>query len=328
MEKSTHKKILVGLISIALFISACSSSYELEFDNAFDSSSDSYDYDVITSLNTYVDLGNAGYDATSALSDDIYYYETDLDNYEALSASGLGPEFTCNFYIYDKDYIFDAVMNPSSDLTTEEQSLLAEKASAMTSSLSTMETDCFALETYVTNEEYLTDDFAKSDELLTSIYDEYNNYLTIHNDMLDYIESLFDEYETFEVDESNPESVALGNMRETLDLADDALDIVEDMYTTGDMSHGQEASDLYSQIDELNTSYSSYSSNLEDYYAALYYDYYFTDLDEYYLPELKQAIVDANSGNYDNLSWSYSYLLDYYNYLIDDYNYFLEEAGN
>jgi len=310
MLETINKKFL----AVLLLLTSCTSSLV------------SYD-DTVYSLNRYVDLVNAGYDAVYYLSDDLYYYEVDVENYDALAALGQGPSFTCSFYIADKDLLYEDVMNPSANLTEEEQTSLTTKAQALYDVLNTLESSCLELETYVYYEDYIVDLFAGSDQILESIYSSSDTYQTAHNDLLDTVDDLFDKYETFEVDTSDPVSLSLSYMRESIDLAEEGLDLIENMYTIEDFSQVQELSILYGELEAMLTNHVINKPALTDEYASLYYDYYYIDLEETYLPTLKQAMLDCSNEDLESLDYSYSYLVDYYNLLTDDYNYFLDNSG-
>lgn len=315
------KRSLLVLGALFLVLSGCS-SITSTFEN-WGSSDTSVGSDVSAtdSLNRYTDLINEAQDQVSYLDDSVQYAEYDLTNYD----EAYGVSFTCSFDIYNRDALYTDTMNPMGLEDTEAQELTAQ-ATIIFNSLDQLDGLCKDLHKYVAAQEYKTD-LEKGKTLVANLYTAIDTYYAAHDIVLDKVDSLYDKYNTWTVDPSDPISVSIDNMNKDLDQAELILDLVEDAYVNENYTRAAELQGLY---DTLNTQVAGHTGDNKPAVDSAYtynLDTFYDDLELNFLPNAmvaQKAITDQNS---DDLYTAYSNVLDYYNYMIDDYNYFLDATG-
>jgi hypothetical protein len=153
-----------------------------------------------------------------------------------------------------------------------------------------------------------------------------DQYYVYHNEVVDKLDALYDVYENFEVDPSDPISVGIGNMRDDMDLADAVFEILDNAYNTNEFT---ELEALQQAYDALLASAETNSADpgIWDEYTLDYYEYFYTDLQDNFLPASKVALRAYQDGNWDDLDYAYWDMSDYYGFLIDSYNSYLDMAG-
>ncbi|OGJ42533.1 hypothetical protein A3J23_00220 [Candidatus Peregrinibacteria bacterium RIFCSPLOWO2_02_FULL_48_14] len=331
------KKSYFGLLSLfllsGLLLSGCEKLWEWPFGS--EDSEITYDdtglgdywgtspTDATSTLNRYTDLINDVYEQIKYLEDDTYYFEAGIADYDTY---GYEPYFSCYYEIYDRDALYDATMNPVG-LTVEESADLTAQATAIFAASDNAEGICKELGKYVTAQDYKDDDFAAGLILIDEIYTQTDAYYDLHNALLDKIDTLFDAYNTWEVDISDPTSVGIDNMNKDLDKAEAVLDLVEDAYLEGSME-GKTA-ELQALYDELSVSATDHTSNAPDVsdYVIYYYEDFYSLVDGSFLPTTKRALRSLENSDLDALGTDYYDILDTYNLLVDDYNYYLDSSG-
>jgi hypothetical protein len=327
---------IASFLALSLVLTACgsfvdevknelgiASNYD---DYAYDSeyNYDDYSYDsAVGSLNNYSDLINDVYDEMDYLEYDLFYYVDDIDYYDP---GVYEPTFSCLFELYSYDWLKESTNSPSYELTdVERQSLIAQADAIFASADSTKET-CRELDRYVSSQDYKDDNFAQSTILTDSLYAEMDAYYVLHDQMVDTLEALYDIYENFVVDPNDPESVAIGNMKDDMDIADAFIDIVDDAYATESFDR---LSDIEAQYNELLAAAEVHSVDpgIFDTYVLDWYNYFYTDLQDDFLPAAKRSLRAFENGSWSELDSAYWDLIDYYGFMIDDYNTYLDTAG-
>lgn len=318
-------RLLTGLVlTSALLLTSCGSFMDGLKQNLSGESDYAYDnaYSATDSLNRYIDLLNAGHDNVSWFEDDLYYLEDDISYY---SPGSYEPTFYCYFDVdsYDTTLEYD-VMNPVG-LTSAETENLVPQAQAVYTTLDSLKTLCGDVAKHVTAQDYKDDDFAALYAKMDEAYVLIDTYYTQHNDLLDDVDSYFETYDTWEVDPSDPVSVGLDNMDKDIEEAEAILDLVEVNYYAGTTEGvAAELQDMYDALSDASANHSSYDTGE---YMAYYYESFYTELDQNYLPIVKRAIRNFEAADIDSVGYDYSDLLDSYNYLVDDYNYYLDASA-
>jgi|GEM_PF-2964245 len=325
------RAILASLFGLIFILTGCGSfisdvrdevNDEL-FDYDYDSS-DSYAYDsAVSSLNNYSDLINETYDEMDYLEYDLFYYTDDISYYDP---GVYEPTFTCLFELYSYDWLSEATASPSSEIAEADQTWLVNQANLIFARVDSTEEVCRELDRYVSAQDYKDDSFARSDELVNAIYAEIDAYYVLHNEMVDKLEALYDIHENFVVDPSNPISVGIGNMKIDMDYADELADILDDAYETESFARVDELQALYDTL-LASADLNAPNPGITDEYVLDYYEYFYTDLQDNFLPASKRAIRAFNDGSWDDLDYAYWDVADYYGFLIDDYNTYLDVAG-
>ena len=317
----------------SLLLSGCEKLWEWPFGGSDDAS---YDYDTsyddywstsptnaTGSLNRYTDLINDVHAQIKYLEDDTYYFETAIPDYEAY---GYEPYFTCYYDLYDRDALYNDTMNPVG-LTAEESADLSAQAATIFTTSDEAQSLCKELGKHVTAQDYKDDNFAAALVLVEEIYAQIDAYYDLHNALLDDIDTLFDSYNTWVVDPSDPISVGIDNMNKDLEIAEKILDFIEAAYMEETMD-GKSA-ELQTLYDEFAASASEHSGSAPelDEYISYYYEDFYTLIDESYLPTTKRTLRSLDSGDVDSLGIDYYDVLGTYNMLVDDYNYYLDTSG-
>jgi len=328
LKKHPPLKIVIGLLLItSLGLTACGSFFDdlksgLEGSLGDDNTTNSGD--VITSLNRYSDLVNTALDEVSYAEDNLYYLESDITDYIEYEWD-YKPEYSCSWTFYDYDAIYTDTRNPSSGLTDTEQAQLIAKSVEIFAVVDEIETECKNLSKHTIAQDYLDDDFAATYTMVDEMNAKIDEYYVLHDEMLELLDVLYDTYENFAVDPNDPTSVALGQMRDSLDAAELVLDIVEASYVNDDISTASDYQNAYDSLTTLITDHLANKPDLSSYsYISDSYDYFYDDMDANYLPISKRITRDYNDGNLENLGYDYFDLLDYYNILVDDYNLYLD----
>lgn len=320
MKKPSY--LLIGLLSaFALFSTSCNSINEVLQNWGSGETDDTTNYAVYT-LNAYTDLINNAQDAITALDNDVQNAEYDMTNYDA----NYGVTFTCNFTVEDRDNLYTETMDPVG-LEDSEASELKTQATTIFTTLDSIDGLCKDLHKYVAAQEYKTDNFAKGTSLVKLLYTAIDTYYDAHDAVLKKVDTLFEKYSTWEVDPSDPTSVAIDNMDKDLNQASDILDMVEAAYTNTDYT---KVTEIQTLLDALNTAVASHSGSSapavpSEYKAQV--DAFYNDMDLNFSTAGTVAIRAMNEQNIDDLWTSYSKLLSSYNTMIDTYNSFLDVTG-
>lgn len=318
-----NSRTLLALSTLAvLALSGCSSITNLVNDtvsDVTDSTETTSSTGAITSLNRYTDLVNSAHEQMEWLDSDVAYFESDMtDGYE--------PSFTCGFDLYDRDGLEADTTNPTG-LEDSEATDLTAQAKAIFVTIDATEKLCKDLSKYVTAKDYETDDYAQGKTLVASLYDSIDEYYSEHNTLLDAVDALYDKYDTFEVDSTDPISVGIDNMNKDLDQADAILTLIEDSTVDGAF---EKAAELQTAYDALDSSLAAHSgSNAPDIdisYSSDYTDCY-NELEVSFMPTVKRTIRDMQNEDADALTTDYYDVLDSYNAMVDSYNYFLDATG-
>lgn len=329
------RPLLASFIALALVLTGCGSFFsDVRNEVASElgiSSDDYYEYDdyvdaydsAVGSLNNYSDLINEAYDEMDYLEYDLFYYTDDIDYYDP---GVYEPTFSCLFEMYSYDWLKDATSSPSYELTEEERQWMITKADEIFTVVDSTKSLCRDLDRYVSSQDYKDDNFAKSEELITAIYAEMDSYYTLHSEMSQKLDELFDIYENFEVDPNDPISVGIGNMRDDMDLADALFDILDAAYDTESLTQTAELEAAYNALLASAETHSA-DPGIWDEYTLDYYEYFYTDLQDDFLPAAKVAMRAYNDGNWNDLDYAYWDMSDYYGFLVDDYNTYLDMAG-
>ncbi|MFT7183756.1 MAG: hypothetical protein ACI9QC_000078 [Oceanicoccus sp.] len=289
-----------------------------------DDSYDSTTYDSsVGSLNEYSDLINDVYDTMDYLEYDLFYYTEYIEYYDP---GVYEPSFSCLFELYSYDWLIVSTANPSYELTEiERQDLIAQATAIFASAESTKET-CRALDRYVSSQDYKDDAFAQSAVLVSQLYADMDAYYTLHDQMVDTLETLYDIYENWVVNPSDPTSVGIGNMKEDMDVAEAIIDIVADAYLTENFNQTAALETLYNELAALTEAHSP-DPGIYDAYVLDWYNYFYSDLEDKFLPATKRSLRALQSGNLNDLELAYWDITDHYDFIIDDYNTYLETAG-
>ena len=321
-------RLLKGtVLASLLLLSSCTFLDELKSNLSGDDSADvtytdDYGYSATDSLNRYIDLLNAGHDNVSSLEDSLYYLEDDISYYDP---GVYEPSFYCYFDYnsYDATLVSD-VENPTG-LSAEETSSFSTQATAIVSTLDQLKTLCESINRHVTAQDYKDDDFVALYAQMDEAYDLMDSYYTAHNTLLEEVNAAFDTYDTWEVDLSDPISVGIDNMDKDLDKADEILTMIDDNYyagTTEGVSAQIQA--LYDALLAVATEHSVLETNDS---VSYYYNDFYTELDQTFLPTVKRAMRNFDAADLDSVDTDYSDMLDSYNFLVDDYNYYLDYSG-
>lgn len=320
MRKS--RVLLASFVLSALVFTGCSSVTDM-FSKVTDTGSSSTDTGVITSLNRYTDLVNGAHEQMQSLDSDVSYFEGDMNDYSSLTYE---PTFTCSFNITDRASLEADTSNPSGLEDAESQDLVAQ-STAIFATVDKTTSLCKDLSKYVTAQNYKTDDFAQGKTLVADLYTNIDEYYTEHNKMLDTLKALYDKYDTFTVDATDPNSVGIDNMNKDLDMADAMLTMVEDSVSAGTFDKATELQDYY---DSLSGTLAAHSGDnapaIDSAYSSDYTDFYNT-LEVTFLPTVERSIRDMNNEDATSLSSDYYDVLDGYNSMVDSYNYFLDASG-
>jgi len=329
------RPLFASFIALSLVLTGCGSFFSEVRDEVASelgiSSDDYYEYNdyvdaydsAVGSLNNYSDLINEAYDEMDYLEYDLFYYTDDIDYYEP---SVYEPTFTCLFEMYSYDWLKEVTASPSYELTEDERQRLISKADEIFTVIDTTKENCRDLDRYVSSQDYKDDDFARSQELVDSIYLNMDAYYTLHADMNDLLEEMFEIYENFEVDPNDPISVGIGNMRDDMDLADAIFDILDEAYNSGELTQSAELEAAYNALLASGESHQT-DPGIWDEYTLDYYEYFYADLQDDFLPASKVAMRAYNDGNWDDLDYAYWDMSDYYGFLVDDYNTYLDMSG-
>lgn len=319
-------RLLTGLaLTSALLLTSCGSFFSELEQNLSGESGDELVYEdtysATDSLNRYIDLLNAGHDNVSWFEDDLYYMEDDISYYDP---GVYEPTFYCYFDVdsFDTTLEYD-VTNPTG-LTATETADLVPQAEALYATLNSLETLCGDITAHVTAQDYKDDDFTALYEKMDASYALIDTYYTQHNDLLEDVDAYFETYDTWEVDLSDPVSVGLDNMDKDIESAEAILDLVEVNYYA-DTTEGV-AAQLQTMYDTLSAAGATHSSYETNDTMSYYYDSFYTELDQNYLPTVKRAIRNFEAADITSVGSDYSDLLDSYNYLVDDYNYYLDAS--
>jgi len=319
MRKS--RTLLASLVLSALVFTGCSSVTDM-FSQS--SETDFTDFEgVIATLNTYTDLINGVHEQMQVLDSDTVYFESDMNDYANITYE---PSFTCSFELTDRTNLEAATSNPYGLEDAESQDLIAQ-ASAIFATVDKTTGLCKDLSKYVTAQNYKTDDFAQGHTLVTDLYTNIDAYYEEHNKMLETLDSLYSKYDTFTVDETDPNSVGIDNMNKDLDMADAMLTMIEDSVSAGTFDSSSELQDYY---DSLSGTLAEHSGDngptIDSTYSSDYTDFYYT-LEVTFLPTVERSIRDMDNQDGDSLTNDYYDVLDGYNSMVDSYNYFLDATG-
>jgi len=287
------------------------------------SSDSSATEDVTATLNEYTYFTNAAGDQMGYLETETYYFETEMNDY---ANSGVNPSFICDFEIADREALEASIMDPQG-LTDEEATDLKSQSTGLISIVDQSEKHCKELAKYATSQDYRSDDFAQGQTLVTQIYADIDSYYAAKSTISAAIDLLYEKYNTWAVDSSDPLSVGADNMGKDMATADAILTMVETAYTD----------DLFSSVYDLEISYNQFLSDvgshsggnspaMESYYLSTYNDFYDT-LDVSFLSIVNRTVYDMQNSDSEALSTDYYDLLDTYNVLVDSYNAFLDAAG-
>lgn len=320
-----------SLLVFALILTGCGSfisevrdgiSEELGLNSSEIDNTAAY-HSAMSSLNEYSDLINDVYDEMDYLEYDLFYYNDDVEYYDP---GVYEPTFTCSFELYSYDWLAESTRNPSYELTeTERQDLIAQADAIFASVDSTKET-CRELDRYVSAQDYKDDAFFQSVTLIEELYAEMDAYYVLHDQMVDTLEAYYEIYENFVVDPNDPISVGIGFMREDMDIADAFIDILDDAYATETFDRKAELDTLYAELVAAGEVHSP-DPGIWDTYVLDWYNYFYTDLQDDFIPAAKRSIRAFESGSWTELDSAYWDLIDYYGYMIDDYNTYLDTAG-
>lgn len=318
---------LATTLSFALLLGGCGSfmkEVSSEVQNQLGGSETSTSgTSAVASLNEYSDLVNAVYDEMDYLEYDLYYYEDDIQYYEP---GAYELYFDCLFEVYELETMKASTASPSSELAKEDRDWLTSQAAQIVESAENTKTMCMDLDRYVSAQDYKDDNFAKSEQLLTSLYAEMDRYYELHNALVAKLDELYDIHENFVVDPNDPISVGIGNMKEDMDLADAFVDLVDAAYEKESFDGVNELQSLY---DQLLASAEAHGANpgITDQYTYDYYEYFYSDLQDSFLPAAKRAIRAFNTQSWTELDSAYWDLDDYYGFMIDNYNLYLDISG-
>jgi hypothetical protein len=319
MRKS--RTLLASLALSALVFTGCSSVTDM-----FSQSSDTGSIDsesVISGLNNYTDLINGVHEQMQILDSDTVYFESDMNDYANITYE---PTFTCNFNLADRASLEAYTANPSGLEDAESQDLIAQ-ASAIFATVDKTTELCKDLSKYVTAQNFKTDDFAQGQTLVADLYTNIDAYYEEHNKMLETLDTLYDKYDTFTVDETDPNSVGIDNMNKDLDMADAMLTMIEDSVSAGTFDASSELQDYYDSLSGTLIEHSGDNGpTIDSAYSADYIDFYNT-LEVTFLPTVERSIRDMDNQDSDSLTNDYYDVLDGYNSMVDSYNYFLDASG-
>lgn len=320
MNKSRSALAALGLS--VLLLSGCSvlESFNNSVNNAVDPDNwTSESTSAVASLNRYTDLINSAHEQMQYLDSDVSYFESDMND-------GIDPYFTCTFELYDRESLEADTTNPSGIDDTEAQDLIAQ-ATAIFATIDTTTELCKELDKYVTAQDYKTDDYAQGKTLVADLYTHLDTYYDQHDTLLATVDGLYDKYDTWTVDLSDPISVGIDNMDKDLEIADELLTLVEDSVTAGTYEKMTEVQTAY---DNLTTAMEAHTGDnapaIDSAYTYNYTDFYDT-LEVKFLPTIKRALRDMEAQDLDALTTDYYDVLDNYNLMVDSYNYFLESTG-
>lgn len=316
--------VLKGFVFLSLLsLTGCNFINDIADNISGDSDVSYSDTGAITSLNRYIDLVNTARDEVDYLEYDLSYLESDINYY--YDPGVYEASFSCMFdyEAYDATLHYDT-MNPSGLTSTESADLVA-KATAVYDVLDELKSLCTDLAKHVTARDYKDDDFAYVNATIDQMYTLMDDYYTKHNELLDTVDALFDVYDTWEVDMSDPVSVGIDNMDKDLELADELLTMIEDNYYAG-TSEGVSAQ-MQTVYDELEAAIAAHQDIETSDYVSYYYSDFYSQLDTTYLPTIKRAMRDFDAADFDAIGYDYDDTLYSYNYLVDDYNYYLDVSG-
>lgn len=330
MQNTKPSLILLG--ALFLVLSGCSAITDT-FEN-WGSSGDDYEYDdtsweyddgsmqtATDSLNRYTDLVNDAQDQVDYLDSSVQYADYDLNNYD----EAYGVSFSCSFDLYDRDALYTDTMNPVGLEDAEAQDLVAQ-ATLIFNTLDQLDLLCKDLHKYVAAQEYKAD-LEKGKGLVASLYTSIDTYYDAHDVVLDKVDALYDKYNTWTVDPTDPISVSIDNMNKDLDQAELILDLVEDAYTNENYTRGTELQGLYDTMVSQIASHSGSNMPAIDSYYTYNIETFYDDAELNFLPNASVAQKAIVAQDSDSLYTAYSNVLDYYNFMIDDYNYFLDSTG-
>lgn len=331
------QKLLALFLASVVFLSSCQSLWEWPgseegstetTETTTTTDDDYYSYtaptDAMSSLNRYIDLTNDVNSQMSYLESDLYYLEGYIADY---ATYGYDPSFTCYFELYDYDALEYDTANPVG-LTSSEAASLKGQSEEIFAIVDEVESLCTQLGKHVTSQDYVDDNFETAYSLMDQLYAQMDAYYEIHESMGDEIDDLYDIYDTWVLDPSDPIDVGIDNMDKDLEMAEAIFDYVEAVYDSGVLTG--KSTDLEALYDELAASVEGHISNPPDFggdYIKDYYDSYYEQMDEYYLPTVKRILRTLETNDADQLYSDYGDLLDNYNYLVDYYNYYLDVSA-
>lgn len=320
------KRSLIVMGALLLVLTGCSSVTDTlkswgSSEDDTTSWEDTGEMSATDTLNRYTDLINDAQDQVSYLDDSTQYADYDLNNYD----EAYGVSFSCSFDLYDREALYTDTMNPTGLEDAEAEELKAQ-ATIVFATLDQLDTLCKDLHKYVAAQEFKTD-LEKGKGLVASIYTAIDTYYAAHDVILEKTDALYDKYNTWTVDPSDPISVSIDNMNKDLDQAELILDLVEDAYVNENYTRGAELQGLYDTLTaQVATHTGAYMPAVDSYYSYNLETFY-DDLELNFLPNAMVAQKAITAANADDLYTAYSNVLDYYNYMIDDYNYFLDATG-
>jgi len=277
------------------------------------------------SLNAYVDFLNAGNDQMSMLKNDVYYYfESDMNDYSNL---GSEPSFSCAFSIYDYANLKNQVLDPQG-LTPKETMQLTSAVQDMITTIDSTEKLCKELSIYVTAQDYKEDDFAQGQTMITEIYANIETYYLYHEELLTYTDELFDIYDTWVPDPTDPSSVGLGYISDDLDFAETVFNVMEDSYSSSSFDKLAELQASYQNLDSnVSTHIDANAPAITDPYVLEQYNTFYDQMTITFLPTAKRSLRNFTDQNLEALYTDYYDILASYNSLVDDYNYYLDSMA-
>ncbi|HCW32327.1 MAG: hypothetical protein UT55_C0027G0005 [Candidatus Peregrinibacteria bacterium GW2011_GWE2_39_6] len=316
------KRFLPGLIFSLGFLlfAGCGNSINKIVDSVNPAGDDQVE--IIGSLNNYIDFMNEAQDQIDgSVTDNLTRYD---EGVVAEKEEGDGfIFFMCTYNIFDEVKLTQLVLNPSNSLEDLERNSLIGKAQAFVDILAAIKSDCNDLAKYVSAEDYKDDQFVKSDELTTRMWANIDQYYALHQDLGDYLDTLFEKYEPA-VDKGDPTSVALDNMNQVLELADKVTDLVEGYSSLTDFSEVQAGYDQMTTLiaDHLGA---AQPADLSTILLPTYTSFY-NIADTYFMTDLKKTIRDYNSSDLEAVNSDVDSLISSYNSLVDSYNTALDVA--
>jgi hypothetical protein len=204
------------------------------------------------------------------------------------------------------------------DMDSIERNTLIGKGKAYIELLDNIKGQCKELAKYVNAEDFKDDAFARSTELLDAIWANIDEFYVLHDDLIEYIDVLFDKYEDKSFDPNDPIDVALHNMDGVLEKTDGVLDLLEDPQAISDPNALQLA---YEELDGMLAVHAGNEKPaLLDAGLQSAYDGFYSSLETQFLPGLKKMVRQYNSQEWDALDESASYAISDYNILVDYYN--------
>lgn len=325
--------LIVSLATISLVLTGCGSFVSEVKDgvlsglsgseeSAYDASLENYD-SAVSSLNDYTDLINAVSDEMDYLESDLFYYTDDVLSYEA---GVYEPYFSCLYEPYNYEGLRDATKAPSNELDEADQTVIVDLAATIFEAADETQQLCRELDRYVSAQDYKDDAFARSTELVDAMYAQIDAYYVAHESLATKLDELYDIHENFVVDPSDPVSVGIGNMKEALELVDQFFDAVDSAYDTESFEKLAELETLYAEL-EVASSQHAANPGITDTSVLEYYNYFYTDLQDDFLPAAKRSIRAFQNQSWDELDTAYWDLSDYYGFLVGDYNTYLDMAG-